>query len=668
MEYIMSNNFSKKQVRDWLRPLRLWLDEEFSLQEVQGIIFNMGLDPDSFNKSNRGILTQELAMQVHRRTTLYPTLLEAILATRPDAEDELGQFGWAPEGLDPAATPESQAPPVGSASSAVAPTQPVSPPTKEFINFDLRVYPKMGTGTTYMIEASHDYRGGAGSGLIEQKLDITMPEFAELVDYLEDLIGEHSDATQFGQTLYEFLFPAKVREIYSELRTYARVDRKGIRIRLRVEEPELNRIPWEYCYNEDDRYFLAQDRNTPFVRHIERGRVPESLNAPMPLKVLMFTAEPENQKPLDVAEEEKRIRAILDNMGDLVQLQVLHHASPETLHTAVTSFQPHVLHYVGHGMFDERRQEGALLLEQNNDKRLAQPFHAYQLANTLRSSSVRLVVLNACKTSTEAEGKAFMGVAPALVIAGIPAVIAMQFNVPDRMAIRYTTALYQYLVSAAPLDEAVTEMRIYAANGPEPYDRVWWAIPTLFMRAEDGVIWQPTESHVERAASLPSVAEVSARVDADIATLRGAEEPVTVSKTFSIPPSAGPVEISQTISGTGGGININNTGNINIGGNVTNVGRDLIQGGTPSQDPDEMRTAIEALKTAFQPQLPQLDAADAQDFNRNMDDAVKDTAVSKWSRVRRKLNNALEIAEELSDSDALINQLEALVKQVESLK
>ncbi|MCA9979183.1 MAG: CHAT domain-containing protein [Anaerolineales bacterium] len=651
----MSNNFSKKQVRDWLRPLRQWLDDEFSLQEVQEIIFNMGLDPDSFNKSNRGILTQELAMQVHRRTTLYPDLLEAIVATRPDAEDELSQFGWT---ATDAVAPEPQ--PIPQPVVNAQPDEPPAPTVKEFINFDLRVYPKMGNGTTYLIEASHDYRGGAGSGLIPQELDINSPEFEELSEYLQDLIGEHGDATKFGQTLYDFLFPAKVREIYRELQTYGRLDKKGIRLRLRVEEPELNRIPWEYCYHEDDRFFLAQDRTAPFVRHIERGRVPESLEAPMPLKILLVTAEPSNQKPLDIAEEERRMRDILGGMGDLVQLQVLHHASPETLQTAVTSFQPHVLHYVGHGTFDEARQEGALLFEQNNDQRQAQPFYAQRLGNTLRGSSVRLVVLNACKTSAEAEGKAFMGVAPALVIAGIPAVIAMQFNVPDRMAIRFTTALYKYLVQATPLDEAVTEMRIYAANGPEEYDRVWWAIPTLFMRAENGEIWRSTPERDARTAVLPPTDTIAANAAA----------PLTITKTITPPPDGGAFTFSQTISGSSGGININNAGNFNVGGNVTNIGGNQINNyyGAAANDanPDEVRQAIRSLQVKFQPALPQLDAADAADFNRNMEEAHT-AVVESVARARRKLKNALDIAETITGIDPLLNDLEALLKRVETI-
>ncbi len=647
------SDFSKQEVRNWLRPLRQWLDDAFSLEEVQAIIFHMGLDPDIFNQSNRSRLTQDLAMHVHRRHTLYPALLEAIYELHPHTAVELQPFGWVTppqaDTQDPTPRPQRQPTPI-------APPKPPAPTVKEFINFDLRIYPKMADGHTYMIEASHDYRGGAGTGLIAQALDINQPEFQDLMAYLEDLVGEHNDATQFGRTLYEFLFPAKVREIYSELRTYARVDKKGIRIRLRVEEPSLNRIPWEYCYHEDDRFFLAKDRNTPFVRHIERGRVPESLAAPLPLKVLLITAEPTNQTPLDLEEEERRMKAILGEMGELVTLRIVHHVSPERLHTAVTDFQPHVLHYIGHGMFDDQRGEGALCFEQNDAQRLAQPFFGSQLADILRSSSVRLVVLNACKTSTEAEGKAFMGVAPTLVIAGIPAVMAMQFNVPDHMAIRYTTALYQYLIRARPLDEAVTEMRIYASSGPEPYDQVWWAIPTLFMRAEDGVIWQPTAAHEAHTAVLPAIAEIA----------EAAAQPVTFTKTVTTPATSDPFTISQTISGGSGGININNAGNFNVGGNITNVGRDQINN-QPSESlaPETVQQTIQSLKTKFQPALSQLHPDDAADFSKNMAEA--NTAVPRWSRTRRKLKNALEIAEELTDVDALLNELEALIEQVEAL-
>ena len=79
-----------------------------------------------------------------------------------------------------------------------------------------------------------------------------------------------------------------------------------------------------------------------------------------------------------------------------------------------------------------------------------------------------------------------MGLAPALVQAEIPAVIAMQFAMPDETAARFARQIYHFLAMNLPLDRAITEARINIFA----YDDTFWAVPVLFMRSQDGVIWK----------------------------------------------------------------------------------------------------------------------------------------------------------------------------------
>ena len=66
-----------------------------------------------------------------------------------------------------------------------------------------------------------------------------------------------------------------------------------------------------------------------------------------------------------------------------------------------------------------------------------------------------------------------------MVRRGIPAVIAMQFEITDTAAVAFAPALYGALAAGWPIDEAVAEARkaIYAVRALE------WAIPVLFLRA-----------------------------------------------------------------------------------------------------------------------------------------------------------------------------------------
>ena len=56
----------------------------------------------------------------------------------------------------------------------------------------------------------------------------------------------------------------------------------------------------------------------------------------------------------------------------------------------------HILHFIGHGDYDDRNQDGMLLFEDRNGR--AHPVNGEQLGAVLQNfDSLRLVVLNACE-------------------------------------------------------------------------------------------------------------------------------------------------------------------------------------------------------------------------------------------------------------------------------
>jgi hypothetical protein len=99
-----------------------------------------------------------------------------------------------------------------------------------------------------------------------------------------------------------------------------------------------------------------------------------------------------------------------------------------------------------------------------------------------RERTTRLVTLNACRTaegSAEAGADPFAGVASALVMAGVPAVVAMQFPVSDMAAIAFSARLYSALARGEPLEEAVDSGRMrIKALAPDQRE---WATPVLFL-------------------------------------------------------------------------------------------------------------------------------------------------------------------------------------------
>jgi hypothetical protein len=147
---------------------------------------------------------------------------------------------------------------------------------------------------------------------------------------------------------------------------------------------------------------------------------------------------------------------------------------------------------------------GALALD---DQQVA----AEQLGINLRGNGVRLAVLGGCQTGRRDGVNIWGGIAPALVKAGIPAVVAHQYSILDKSAIAFSRHFYRALVGGLPIERAVTAGRIAAYNA-QPQGRDW-GVPVLYLRAADGRLFGgATDEAVRRQARAAAEAEVSIRV------------------------------------------------------------------------------------------------------------------------------------------------------------
>jgi hypothetical protein len=148
--------------------------------------------------------------------------------------------------------------------------------------------------------------------------------------------------------------------------------------------------------------------------------------------------------------------------------------------------QYHVFHYIGHAGFDQRSQDGVLVLEDGTGRgRLAS---GERLAVLLGNHpAMRLALLNACEGARTSSDDPFAGTATTLVrTGGVPAVIAMQFPITDEAAVTFARGFYTALSVGRPVDAAVTQARLAVfAQGSD----VAWGTPVLYMRAPDGRIF-----------------------------------------------------------------------------------------------------------------------------------------------------------------------------------
>jgi hypothetical protein len=221
-----------------------------------------------------------------------------------------------------------------------------------------------------------------------------------------------------------------------------------------------------------------------------------------PLRILLVSAPDPEAGGLDLEGETEELQAILGRNPD-IEVSNLDHPDSHGLRRALNRESFHVLHFMGHGVFEAETGEGALLFRDPAGAR--EVVSGRHLATKLKDfPSVRLVVLNACDTARSSQTSGhdpFSGVASALVLAGVPAVVAMQTPIDDASAIAFSTAFYERLAQGLGVDEALSEGRqaLYslAAEG------IAWAIPVLFLRAPSGILF------VWRGGGLDTRAELS---------------------------------------------------------------------------------------------------------------------------------------------------------------
>ena len=324
---------------------------------------------------------------------------------------------------------------------------------------------------------------------------------------------EMARAKDFGSRLFASLFEGDVKELYRSSFRDAQDENQGLRITLSLTgAPELSQIPWEYMY--DHPSFLSISTWTPIVRYLDIPKPRKPLQITLPLRILGVVSAPSDAEPIDVATEKAKLGQALAPLVESGWLAIdwLETASLLSLQRQLRRADYHVFHYIGHGGYDRDADDGVLLFEDEHgfSKRIT----GVQLGTILQDEiSLRLAVLNACEGGRSSVEDPFSGVATSLIEREIPAVIGMQFEITDRSAIVFASEFYSALADGYPVDSALAEARkaIYADDND-----VEWATPVLFMRVQDGSLFEiPKHASARDRKPDPSVALAAAKVEAE---------------------------------------------------------------------------------------------------------------------------------------------------------
>ncbi|HEU5217695.1 MAG TPA: CHAT domain-containing protein, partial [Gemmatimonadales bacterium] len=389
-------------------------------------------------------------------------------------------------------------------------------PLYQYINLDLWI--ERGADGAYVVRAKSpqgDFQekatgDPAGLGAHDRK----MADNTADAGYVKDIGGRQ----------YRFIFASAIQRLLDRC-LGSTGEECGVRIRLQLasDNPEIAAIPWEFLFDDALGGFIASCEKTPVVRFIETNHAMRPPEARMPLRMLVVIPTVEK---LDLEGEKRRINEALEKIDPPVDVKFLEgNVTRTALSDALTAQHVDILHFVGHGDFQDGK--GRLRLNQS----LLEPDWIEQeaLGELVKNHhDLKLIVLNTCQGAEVSSSEAFGGIGPHLVLAGVPAVVAMQFPITDKEALDFVHAFYFALFQGTErgsVDSAITSARSALSRDFQGTRAV--GLPVLFMRYNEGVLFQKdTGSKLKDAPFAPAeFGKAQAFVKDAETTLAGMQDP-----------------------------------------------------------------------------------------------------------------------------------------------
>lgn len=305
-----------------------------------------------------------------------------------------------------------------------------------------------------------------------------------------------------GRTLYESVFVGVIGEALRATQNRPRPSGTAVHLQLcfDADTVTLARYPWELLH--DDSHHLVQGGLVELTRYVAYPKSVPTFSLTHPLHVLYVAPRPRSLPYLPADDDLTHMRTALGDLERAGQIQI-ERLAPPTLRTLVTYLTDRivdVLHFDGHGTFAREcphcharnyphlticaecqsniadiEPEGFLGFE--NDQGEVEWVDSSTLGSLLSNRSLQIAVMLACSSGMVRGDTLFTGIGPALINAGVPAVIASQADIESTSATIFTQGFYRTLAQGAAIPTAVNAGRALLLS-----ERTWY-LPALYVRS-----------------------------------------------------------------------------------------------------------------------------------------------------------------------------------------
>lgn len=266
------------------------------------------------------------------------------------------------------------------------------------------------------------------------------------------------DIADVGSQLFAAVFSGEVAKLLEDLRAKEYPETPFFHIRLSLPE-QLALLPWEALYDVRKDSFLGSNPRYCIVREPPEGIAPPRVRKPGPLHLLAIIPDGSG---LSVDYEWNNLSLAAARVQDFFEPERFRgRVTPDALGKKLDERAWDIIHYIGHG---EISPDGSFTIRLNDEEAHDEDIwmEGEKFSDLFQYRAPVLAVLNCCLGASPMFKRTLSGIAPALMRAGVGAVIAMRYEVPDDIALKFANVFYQELLSGPSpgrVDIAVTRAR-----------------------------------------------------------------------------------------------------------------------------------------------------------------------------------------------------------------
>ncbi len=308
---------------------------------------------------------------------------------------------------------------------------------------------------------------------------------------------------QLGHKIHKTMFDhEELLGIYQFLRGWTHDKAPRLRLRFECNRSELG-VPFEFLFdqglNEQSKWLVLEHPISRRIQGVTRVKtlfsetfIKELASRNEPLEVLLIASNTLPDIPGVDAEIDwlrSNLERVLTQAGVTVNVTALptDDAEINTVRDSLRLNKYHLIHYAGHGEFVAEDPGQSKLLFWNGAKRTGgvQSLKTIELTHLLRDSETRLIYLSCCFGTTSGRASDllshdFLGIADAVIRAGVPTVLGFRQPVSDHGAVLFAQKFYSELALSQDPEIATLHARseAYAQIADDPV----WLSPILIQQ------------------------------------------------------------------------------------------------------------------------------------------------------------------------------------------